>query len=55
MQLQSVELIMGKLTNVQPAVSIASKNSKGEKAKLIEEKRVEIAAAVSRASNGEIN
>ena len=30
-------------------------SNKGEKAKLIEEKRVEIAAAVSRASNGEIN
>ena len=30
-------------------------SSKGEKEKLIEEKRVEIAAAVSRANNGEIN
>ena len=30
-------------------------SNKGEKAKLIEEKRVEIAAAVSRANNGEIN
>ena len=30
-------------------------SSKGEKGKLIEEKRVEIAAAVSRANNGEIN
>jgi electron transport complex protein RnfB len=30
-------------------------NSKGEKGKLIEEKRVEIAAAVSRTNNGEIN
>jgi electron transport complex protein RnfC len=30
-------------------------SNKGEKGKLIEEKRLEIAAAVSRANNGEIN
>ena len=44
-----------KIERVERNVKRRLESNKGEKAKLIEEKRVEIAAAVSKANNGKIN